>query len=92
MEGCFVTEFTERQMAYAQLIQSLDDYHPRYVVTQAGAPEAERMQLKIQLFMNYHQQQILRREASQVGGRPDQPARNGREGGVQHPEMARNDD
>ena len=86
MEGCLVTELTERQMAYAQLLQSLDDYRPRYTVTQQGLPEAERMRLKMQLFINYLQQQILRREASQMGGRPDQPARNGREGGVQHPE------
>ena len=65
MEGCFVTEFTERQMAYAQLLQSLVDYRPRYTVTQQGLPEAERMRLKMHLFMNYLQQQTLRREASQ---------------------------
>lgn len=51
-----------RQRAYAQLIHSLRSYRPRYVRTQDGLPESERLQLKIKLFVEYHLQKVLEKE------------------------------
>jgi hypothetical protein len=52
-----------RQAAYAQLVRNIEGYHPRYIQTQHGLAESERLQLKIKLFVEHHLRKVLEKEA-----------------------------